>query len=210
MSGLIAQYSVFIRAPPGRVWKALTDREMIRQYLFGTEAESDWKEGSSIRYRGVWQGRTYEDKGEVLRVVPGRLLQTSSWSGMSGLADVPENSKKVMYELEVEAGGTRLTVTQDGNRTEEDRVHSEQNWKLVLGTLKNIREGGRGIEYACQPDRGLIPWIHLFRAGFTLKLVVHRRLFPKGPSIMAWWDVHNIAGAVFHFLAVIRPDHQLP
>jgi len=53
MIGLIARQSVFIKAPPERVWRALTDPEMIRQYLFGTDAESDWKVGSPIRYRGV-------------------------------------------------------------------------------------------------------------------------------------------------------------
>jgi len=140
MTGLIARHSVLIRASPDRVWKALTDREMIRQYLFGTEAESDWKEGSPIRYRGVWQGKAYEDKGEVLRVVPGRLLETSFWSSLSGLPDIPENYRKVSYELTPEGDGTRLTLTQDGNATEEERAHSEGNWKLVIGTMKKILE----------------------------------------------------------------------
>ena len=67
MTGLVARQSVFIAAFPGRVWKALTDPESIRQYLFGTDAESDWKAGSPVMYRGVYQGRSYEDKGTVLR-----------------------------------------------------------------------------------------------------------------------------------------------
>jgi uncharacterized protein YndB with AHSA1/START domain len=144
MTGLVASRSVFIRAPAPRVWQALTDPEEIRRYLFGTEVESDWKEGSPIRYRGVWQGRAYEDKGTVLRIVPERVLETSYWSSMSALPDKPENYKKVTYELVPGHGGTRLTLTQDNNATEDERAHAAGNWKMVLEKLKEIVEGGRG------------------------------------------------------------------
>jgi uncharacterized protein YndB with AHSA1/START domain len=138
--GLIARQSVPINAPPAAVWRALTDPDLIRQYLFGTEAISDWKEGSPIRYRGVWEGRSYEDKGVVLRAEPGKLLETTYWSSMSGLADAPENYKRVRYELTPRSGGTLLTVTQDNNATEEERSHSEGNWRMVLDGLKRVVE----------------------------------------------------------------------
>ncbi|MDD1665986.1 MAG: SRPBCC domain-containing protein [Methanomicrobiales archaeon] len=140
MKGLVARHSVLIRAAPDRVWKALTDPDLIRQYLFGTEAISDWKAGSPLRYRGVWEGKSYEDKGEVLRAEPGRLLVTTYWSSMSGLPDAPENYKTVTYELAPERGGTRLTLTQDNNATEEEKNHAEQNWSQVLGGLKKMVE----------------------------------------------------------------------
>jgi uncharacterized protein YndB with AHSA1/START domain len=140
MKGLVAKRSVFIKAPAARVWKALTETDLIRQYLFGTDAISDWKVGSQIRYRGVWEGRFYEDKGMVLIAEPGKLLQTTYWSSMSGLADIPENYKTVTYELIPEPGGTRLILTQDNNATEEEKVHSEGNWKMVLEGLKTMVE----------------------------------------------------------------------
>jgi len=141
MTGLVARQSIFIRAHPGIVWKALTDPDMIRQYLFGTEAISDWRVDSPIRYRGVWEGRSYEDKGVVLRSEPGKLLETTYWSSMSGLPDKPENYRKVRYELIPERGGTRLTLTQDNNATEEEKEHAEGNWKIVLEGLKKVVEG---------------------------------------------------------------------
>lgn len=115
MKGIVARQSIVIHAPPERVWKALTDPDMIKEYLFGTQVSSDWKVGGPIRYRGVWEGRTYEDKGMVIRVVPGRLLETTFWSSLSGVADTPENYKQVTYELTPEPGRTRLTVIQDNN-----------------------------------------------------------------------------------------------
>lgn len=143
MTGLVARQSIFIRASPGAVWDALTDPEKIRQYLFGTEAISDWETGSPVRWRGTYEGKSYEDKGVVLRSEPGKLLETTYWSSMSGLADRPENYKVVRYDLIPNRDGTLVTVTQDNNLTEEGRVHSEGNWKLVLEGLKALLEAGR-------------------------------------------------------------------
>jgi uncharacterized protein YndB with AHSA1/START domain len=140
MKGLVARQSIIIHAPPAQVWKALTDPEMIKEYLFGTRVSTDWKTGSPIRYRGVWEGKSYEDKGTVLRIVPGRLLVTSFWSSLAGLPDVPENYKTVAYELAAENGRTRLTLSQDNNATEEEKAHSEGNWRMVLEGLKKIVE----------------------------------------------------------------------
>lgn len=139
-TGFIATQSVIIKASATKVWKALTDPAMIRQYLFGTEAISDWKVGSPITYKGEWKGKKYEDKGTILNIVPEQLIESTYWSGMSGLADVPENYKKVIYKLTPENGRTKLTVIQDNNKTEEEKNHSEENWKIVLNALKELVE----------------------------------------------------------------------
>jgi uncharacterized protein YndB with AHSA1/START domain len=44
---LVAFASIFINASPQKTWEALTSPEMIKQYFFGTETTSDWKEGKS-------------------------------------------------------------------------------------------------------------------------------------------------------------------
>ncbi len=136
----VATASVAIKAGNARVWDALTNPQLIREYLFGTEASSDWKAGSPITYRGVWQGKSYEDKGRILEVVPNRLLKTTYWSALSGLEDRPESYNTVTYELSEEDGQTRLTVSQDNNSTREEAEHSENNWKTVLQSLKELLE----------------------------------------------------------------------
>jgi uncharacterized protein YndB with AHSA1/START domain len=141
----VAHVSVVIQARPAKVWDALTDPAQIKLYLFDTQAESDWRVGSPVRYRGVWQGRAYEDKGRVVDNVPLKRLTTTYWSSLSGLPDVPENYATVKYELEPAEGGTRLTVTQDNNPSPESRDHSERNWTLVLEGLKKLVEGGRAV-----------------------------------------------------------------
>ena len=138
---LTAKATTTVNAPPSRVWEALTKPDLIKQYLFGTEVTTDWQVGSPITYKGKWEGKTYEDKGKILQIEPGKLIVSSFWSSLSGLPDVPENYKTVRYELSTEGGGTRLTITQDNNETQEEANHSEQNWKMVLEGMKKLLEG---------------------------------------------------------------------
>ena len=132
--------SIKIEVPKERVWEALTDPQLIKQYLFGTEVTTDWQVGSPITYRGTWEGKPYEDKGVVLENEPGKLLVSTFWSALSGVPDLPENYQTVRYELSSEAGGTRLSLTQDNNATQEAAEHSEQNWNMVLDGLKKLLE----------------------------------------------------------------------
>jgi uncharacterized protein YndB with AHSA1/START domain len=136
----LAKVSISIDAPREKVWEALTKPELIKQYLFGTQVTTDWQVGSPITYKGVWEGKAYEDKGVVLQVEPGKLLVSTFWSSLSGVPDLPENYQTVRYELASENGGTRLSLTQDNNNSEEGAKHSEQNWEMVLEGLKRLVE----------------------------------------------------------------------
>jgi uncharacterized protein YndB with AHSA1/START domain len=136
----IAHVSIEIKAGPAEVWDALTNPRIIKQYLFGTEAVSDWQVGSPIVYRGLWEGKSYEDKGSIVAMIPGKTLVTTYWSSLSGLPDTQENNNTITYLLAPSDGGTRLEVSQDNNKSEESKKHSEQNWKLVLVKMKEILE----------------------------------------------------------------------
>ncbi len=136
----VANASLTISASTSKVWEALTRPELIQQYLFGTQVTTDWRVGSRITYRGTWQGHAYEDKGKVLQNEPGKLLVSTFWSSLSGVADLPENYKTVRYELSAEDGGTRLTITQDNNGSQEEAEHSKQNWRVVLDGIKRLLE----------------------------------------------------------------------
>ena len=136
-----AKAVITIKAPASKVWEALTNPALIQQYLFGTQVTTDWQVGSPITYRGEWQGKTYEDKGVILQVEPERLLVSTYWSSLSGLADTHENYNTVRYELSSADPGTRLTITQDNNATQADADHSAQNWTMVLDGIKKLLEG---------------------------------------------------------------------
>lgn len=140
MSNLTAQASTGIAAPVAAVWEALTDPRLIKQYMFGTEVVSDWQEGSTILWRGEYEGRQYEDKGVILKLQPMRLLQYSHYSPLSGAPDTPENYHTVTIQLAGDAKTTQVRLTQDGNASEEERAHSAKNWEMVLDGLKKAAE----------------------------------------------------------------------
>jgi uncharacterized protein YndB with AHSA1/START domain len=137
----IARAAIVINAPTSRVWDALTQPDLIKQYLFGTTVTTDWRVDSPITYEGIWEGKAYKDKGIVLQVEPEKLLISTFWSALSGLPDIPENYQTVRYELAAEGTGTRLTLIQDNNATQEDANHSAQNWSMVLDGMKKLLEG---------------------------------------------------------------------
>jgi uncharacterized protein YndB with AHSA1/START domain len=46
----------------------------------------------------------------------------------------------VTIELSDESPGTRVTLSQDNNATEQARQHSEKNWQTMLEGLKKLLE----------------------------------------------------------------------
>ena len=136
-----AQATTTINAPVPKVWQALVNPEIIKQYLFNTDVSSDWKEGSPIIYRGEWEGKPFEDKGKILKIEPEKQLVSTHWSPLSGDPDTPENYHTVAYTISGNGDKTEVTITQDNNATEEEKEHSEQNWKMALDGMKKLLEG---------------------------------------------------------------------
>ena len=136
MTGHIATAETEIDAPADRVWKALTDADEIEKYMFGSRVETDWRPGSSITWKGEHEGNAYEDKGEILEVVPERRLKLTHFSPLSGDEDSPENYHTLTYELEGDDGHTHLSLSQDNNPSPEAAEHSRANWEKMLSGLK--------------------------------------------------------------------------
>ena len=137
---LIARASLTVDAPRAKVWDALVSPKAIKQYMFGATVVSDWREGSPIVWKGEWQGKPYEDKGRILEVEPGRILRYSHFSPLSGLPDESKNYHTVTIELSGEGDKTSVALAQDNNPTDEARVHSEKNWRMMLAALKKFLE----------------------------------------------------------------------
>jgi uncharacterized protein YndB with AHSA1/START domain len=138
MSDLDLRSSVSIKASPEDVWKALTTPELIKRWFFGVDTETDWRVGSPLVHRGVYQGKPYEDKGTVVEFDPPRILAHSHWSPASGQPDSPENYQLVRWELSPRDAETELTVTENNLPSDEARKASEQAWEQALNGLKQL------------------------------------------------------------------------
>ncbi|MFB9841563.1 SRPBCC family protein [Mucilaginibacter ginsenosidivorans] len=142
MTNLTLKTAIEIDAPAAKVWEALTNPAIVKQYFFGTNVKTDWKKGSPIVWEGEWDGKTYQDRGEILDVDPGRSVKYNYWSSMSGTDDAPENYLDITYDLSEKDRKTLLTVTQEKIKSEEAKSHSEQNWQSVFGKMKEMVENG--------------------------------------------------------------------
>jgi len=141
MNGIVATASIEIEAPASRVWTALTEPDQIAAYMFGSRVETDWEVGHPITWNGEWEGKPYQDKGQVLAYDEPERLSVTHFSPLTGQDDLPESYHTLVYELDENDGVTTVSLSQDNNGSEEEAEHSRANWQMMLDGLKKQVEG---------------------------------------------------------------------
>ncbi|RAV99005.1 SRPBCC domain-containing protein [Pseudochryseolinea flava] len=145
---LIVKNTIRINAPTSRVWEVLTKPEETKKYMFGCEALSDWKIGSPLIWKGVFDGKELVAvTGKVVEIDPQNFLAYTTFDPNMGWEDVPENYTTVTYSLVPENGGTLFTVTQgdfaniiDGERRYKDVYNNGDGWNPILVEIKKVAE----------------------------------------------------------------------
>lgn len=133
--------SIIVNADAAKVWDALTNPEIIKEYLFGTETITDWKVGSDIIFQGEYQGQKYKDKGIVRENILNKRLSYNYWSAFFGVEDKPENYMLVTYVVTPKGDNqTELTWIQKGFANEEGFQHAEKGMDSFLQGMKAIIE----------------------------------------------------------------------
>lgn len=127
-----------IPASADKLWEALTDPAIVKQYFFGTDMKADWRVGGEITYTGEWEGKSYTDKGKILAIEPGKSMLINYWSNLSGKPDVPENYNRFSYTLNpAHDGHTNLTIMQEVE--DASKVESAwQHWDMTMKGLKKV------------------------------------------------------------------------
>lgn len=150
---LIIENRITIDASAEKVWDALVNPQKTQQYMFGCETVSDWKIGSTLLWRGEYEGQDMIFvKGNIVDIQPEKLLSyTVIDPNNPELADIPENYLTVTYDLKEEEGSTFLTITQgdyatvgNGKQRYEDTVESG-GWQSILDRIKELVETGEII-----------------------------------------------------------------
>jgi uncharacterized protein YndB with AHSA1/START domain len=109
MAERFIRHSLEVNAPVQNLWKVLTDNQFIPQYMFGCIAETDWKPGSPLLWKGAADGKLYV-KGKVVSFdAPHRLEYTIIDPNNPTVPDVPENYLTVTNTLQ-ERGGKASTL----------------------------------------------------------------------------------------------------
>ncbi len=136
-------YEIYIRTTPERLWQALTDGELTKQYYYGTSVRSDMRVGSPFRYYDA------EDKvlldGKVLEADPPRRLVTTFsalWSP-DVAADPPS---RITYEIEPMGAACRLRMVHDELVAGSATLHEVAGgWSHILSGLKTLLETGEPL-----------------------------------------------------------------
>ncbi|MCB0255660.1 MAG: SRPBCC domain-containing protein [Anaerolineae bacterium] len=134
---------VVIDAPASRVWNALTQAALVKQWQYGADLTTDWNVGSPIEFCNEWNGELFVQSGVVLEVDEPLLLRYSLFAPRPGLENRPENRFVMTYRLEEHAGSTDLTIVQEDPREQADVDEtSDENGNPVLQALKDLVEKG--------------------------------------------------------------------
>ncbi|MEO8263017.1 MAG: SRPBCC domain-containing protein [Pseudolysinimonas sp.] len=136
----LAVAEIDIAAPAAQVWHVLTDSALLGEVMFGSEVVTDWQVGSPIVYEGEWEGKPFEDKGEIVELDEPRRIRLTHFSPLGGDADLPENYHEVQYDLAEDGATTHVTLTQDNNTDAAAAEHSRGNWQTMLESLKKVSE----------------------------------------------------------------------
>ena len=136
-------YVSYIATTPEKVWQALIDGEMMRQY-WKHENISDWKIGSPWEMITSDGKRTVKHVGKVLECTPNKRL-AMSWSTPEDAADQSTYSKVAM-DIDTVGDMVRLTVTHE-DLSAEMRSRIGYGWPLVLCSMKSLLETGRPLDF---------------------------------------------------------------
>ncbi len=129
MPEILIRKSIEVNAPIETLWKVLTDSEFIRQYMFGCNAETSWKPGSELLWRGAADGVLYV-KGKIVAIEPPRHLQYTVFDPNSTIEDIPANYLTMTYDLDkISDRVTKLEITQGDFATvaEGERRYKDSN-----------------------------------------------------------------------------------
>ncbi|HEY8052321.1 MAG TPA: SRPBCC family protein [Steroidobacteraceae bacterium] len=144
-------YVTYIATTPHKVWQAITDPELARQYWGDPNSGcarvnvSDWRPGSKWEHQRVDAARTVDIVGKVLESTPPRRL-VISWARPDEAADDSKHSR-VAFDIEPYSDGlVRLTVTHDDlERDPKMFAGVSGGWPKVLSNLKTLLETGRAL-----------------------------------------------------------------
>ncbi len=132
-------YVTYIDTTPEKLWEALTNPKFMKQYWFGSDFETDWKIGSTIKE--TQQNGSPGFQGEILKFEPPKLLSYTFYTEA-------ETKTQVTFDLKPQDSVVKLTTTHEGyEQGSKDYQSISGGWAAVLSSLKTFLETGKPLEF---------------------------------------------------------------
>ena len=133
---------VLVRAPRAKLWKALTDTELLGKWFSARIDRATIAPGAALKGKVLAEGYEHLEMDAIVeKVEPERYL---SWRWHPGSKDKMDFSKEprtlVEFQLEEAEGGTMLTVIESGfdalaKRRDEARRGNDEGWTEVTKSI---------------------------------------------------------------------------
>jgi uncharacterized protein YndB with AHSA1/START domain len=148
-------YTIYIAAPPEKVWQALTSAEFSRKYFFGNSVAIDLSVGGAFIVTAP-DGSPHIS-GEVFECDPPRKLTVTFNVNWPALIE-KLGPTLVSYEIEPAGNATKLTMTESHDRPIDDDILSggRQGWPAILSSLKSLLETGEPLNVQMAPPQRML------------------------------------------------------
>ena len=136
-------YVIYINSTAEKVWEALTNGDLSRQYWSNHRNQSDWKVGSQWEHQDADNASLVDVTGTVRESVrPKRLAFT--WAAPDDALTASKLSH-VAFDIDEDDGMVRLSLTHDRLGNSELAEGIAEGWPLVLSSLKTFLETGKAM-----------------------------------------------------------------
>lgn len=133
-------YVIYIRTTPEKLWAALTDPGVMKEYWFGMHQECDWRPGSP--WKMVFSDGRVADTGEVVEADPPRHL-VLTWRNEFKPEMKAEGPAHCTYDIEPLGDAVKLTITHSIDRPRSKLIEAVSGgWPRILSNLKSFLETG--------------------------------------------------------------------
>lgn len=148
-------YSIYIAAPPEKVWQVLVSAEFSRQYFSGLAVEVEERMGGAFVLRAP-DGAVHIS-GEVVECEKPKKLTVTfnvNWPGLVEALGV----ELVRYEIEPAGDTVKLTMSQLHERPISDDILSggREGWPAILSSLKSLLETGKALTIPMAPPQRML------------------------------------------------------
>jgi uncharacterized protein YndB with AHSA1/START domain len=136
-------YVTYIRTTQQKLWAALTDPKIMKEYWFNCRCESDWKVGST--WKLLYEDGRVADAGEIIEIDPPRRM-VIKWRNEWKPEYNAEGPARCEMTLEPVDGTVKLTITHTIDKPQSKFIEAVSiGWPKILSNLKSLLETGEVV-----------------------------------------------------------------